>query len=67
MADVQPLPGGIRKFYQAVEFRAVIFVLRVENACFLPPVLPFLFHLFKVVVHLQSILSILFKKGGSPF
>ena len=67
VADVQPLPRRIREFYQAVEFRAVIFVFGMENARFLPPILPFLFHLFKIVVHLQSILSILFKKGASPF
>ena len=62
MADVQPLPRRIREFYQAVEFRAVIFVFGMENARFLPPILPFLFHLFKIVVHLQSILSILLKR-----
>ena len=53
MADVQPLPRRVRKFHEAVEFRAVILILGMKNARLLPPVLPFLFHLFKIVVHVH--------------
>ena len=53
MADVQPLPGRVRKFHEAVKFRAVILILGMKDARLLPPVLPFLFHLFKIVVHVH--------------
>ena len=49
MSHVQALSGGIGKLDQRVEFGLVRVVARMENACFLPFFLPFLFNWFLIV------------------
>ena len=51
MADMKPLTGGIRELYQRVILRLFARIGRVENAGFLPLILPFFFDLFRFVFH----------------